>query len=148
MRREASVVVKRPIEEVWAFLADLFHVPRYGVRALGLRQTSPGAIRVGSTIQARMMLLGLEWRIDAVITEWDPPHAMAFSARVWGTRSVNFRQTLEASADGTRVVRVVEVEPRPALKPLWSIYFPLFWRRQDAVAQKIKHLLEGRASGS
>jgi hypothetical protein len=42
MRIETSVVVNRPIDEVRKFLADFFHVPRYGKATLGVRQTSPG----------------------------------------------------------------------------------------------------------
>jgi len=142
MRHETTVMVNRPIDEVWAFMTDPFNVPRFGSMTLGFRQTSPGPVGLGSTGQGRMVILGFETRISVTVTEMDPPHTFAFSMTGAGIRSGSLRQTLEATADGTKVVRVAELEPRPALNLLFWIIWPLMTRRMDATIPKIKRFLE------
>jgi carbon monoxide dehydrogenase subunit G len=145
MRMETSVVVNRPIEEVWAFGTDPFNFPRAGRGFLGLRQTSPGPMALGSTLQGRVRFLGLERRIEVIVTRWEPPHAgeLAISGNFLGIRSMSLRARLEATTDGTRMTRVTEFEPRPILKPLWRILV-LYWRMRVAkeTNREIKRLLE------
>lgn len=74
MRYEMRVTIRRPIEEVWAFMADLFNMPRLRGVTLAIRQTSPGPIGLGSTVQSRAAILGFETGWSGAITEWDPPH--------------------------------------------------------------------------
>jgi uncharacterized protein YndB with AHSA1/START domain len=151
MRMESSVVVNRPIDEVWAFATNPFNFPRAG-GFLGLRQTSPGPMALGSTLQGRAVFLGFERRITCTVTEFDPPHALAFAFSVagMGMRSYSMRGTLEATTDGTRMSRVAEFEPRPALKPLWWMILLLYLRRSSkARDQEIKRLIEAEhPSGS
>jgi hypothetical protein len=150
MRIESSVVVNRPIDEVWAIMTNLFNFPRAG-SFLAVRQTSPGPMALGSTLQGRVVFLGFEKRFEGTVTEFDPPHALAFALSVagMGMRSYTMRGTLEVTTDGTRMVRVSELEPRPTLKPLWWILRPYNRRLAKATNQKIKRLLEAEhTSGS
>ena len=144
MRYETSVVVNRPIDEVWAFLTDAFNIPRLSGTTLGFRPApgQRGPVGVGTAFQMRLVILGFEARASATFTEWEPPHALAFSGRGAGMRSLSLRQILEATADGTRVVRVFEYEPGPILKLLWPIVGPWFRRRHDAGTRNIKQVLE------
>lgn len=142
MRYESSVVVNRPIEEVWAFMTDPFNLPRIGSGTLGVRVTAPGPIGVGTTGHMRVVIFGLEARVGGAITEWDPPHAVAFSVKGAGLRSFSLRATLESTADGTKVVRVLEYEPRPAFKLFWWIALPFLRRSAHAHNQNFKRLLE------
>jgi hypothetical protein len=144
VRAESSVVVNRPIDEVWAFATNFFNYPRAG-GFLKLRQTSPGPMALGSTFQGRARFLGLERRIEGTVTEWDPPHVLAFAFSVagMGIRSYSMRGTLEATTDGTRISRVSELEPRPTLRPLWWILLLyLRHRRMKATDQQLKRVLE------
>jgi len=139
---ETSVVIKRPIHEIWAFLSDPFNMPRWRSGRLAVRVTSPSPVGVGSTVQHRIVFLGLETQITHTITEWDPPHAFAWSLRFPGLHSASERLTLEATADGTRVVRVHEGEPRVILKVLAPIARPFLRRLIDLQNQNLKRLLE------
>lgn len=122
---EESILIDRSIDEVWAFANDQFNRPRRaGGGTVGSRQTTPGPMGVGSVLQSRtaIPILGFETRIDASITEWDPPHAMTLS--VMGRHSGPFRSftgrtTMEAVPGGTRVVRMGDAKLRPAYRVLW-----------------------------
>lgn len=143
MRYETSVVINLPLEEVWAFTKDLFfNLPRGSGWALVIRQTSPGPIGVGTTFQQRVVILGFEARLSGVFTEWEPLHSLTFSLTGAGLRSGFIRATTEATADGTKLVGVIEFEPRPAFKPLWWIAWPFLKRRWDVATPNVKRLFE------
>ena len=50
---EASVVIDRPVEEVWKFISDWSNAPKWMPSALQVKQTSAGPLGVGTTIQSR-----------------------------------------------------------------------------------------------
>jgi ligand-binding SRPBCC domain-containing protein len=140
---EDTLVINRPIDEVWAYLTDWFNTPRMGgYAALGLRQTSPGPTGVGSTLQGRNVFMGFETRLNHTVTEWDPPYAFADTMEGRPFRSLSQRGTLEAIGDGTRLVISTEFELRPALKLLWPLFRPFVRRKMRTWVQGLKRLLE------
>ena len=137
------VVIHRPIEDVWTFLADLFNLPRLRGMTLVARQTSPGPIGLGATVQVRSSIVGVETAWSGEITEWDPPHAMALSViRGSGLRSGLVRQTFEATVDGTNVSRTIDLEMAPLAKLGWIFVGPFVKRRWDASTRNLKRLIE------
>jgi len=145
MHLEESVVVDRPIDEVWAFLTDLFNAPRvWGRRLLGLRQTSPGSPGVGSTLQGRMVILGFETRVNLVVTEWDPPHLLAFSGALRPLGPIVARWAIEPVGSGTKMVRSAEFEPRGLLKFVLPLLAPFMRRGMRAASKNMKQFIEGK----
>jgi len=140
---ENSVVVDRPIDEIWAVVMDFFNAPRLGRREglLSMRQTSAGPMGLGSTYSERRVILGFETRLTARVTEWDPPHAVSVTMEGRPFRSLVDRFTLEAGAHGTHVAEVLEFELRPAMKLLWPVIGPLIRRRRRAAFDDLKTLL-------
>ena len=138
-----SVVVDQPIDVVWAAVIDFFNAPRIGRREglLAVRQTSSGALGVGSTVSSRRVILGFETTLTSRVTEWDPPHAVASTMEGRPFRSFLSRFTLEAGPDGTTVVSTIEMELRPALKLLWPIVGPFMRRRRRAAFGDLKALV-------
>jgi len=142
---EDSIVIDRPIEEVWAYLTDWFKAPRIsGSGIIGLRQTSPGPLAVGSTLQGRRVILGFETRNTFVVTEWDPPRVMTSTAKGRPFRSLVSRVTLEPTATGTRLASVTDFELQPAMKLIWPIMEPFVRRRLRASGALAKALIEGK----
>jgi len=144
MHHETSIVINRPIDEVWAFRTDFFNLARVSGLMLQARLTTSGPLGLGSTLQGRLTILGFEAHVSATVTEWDPPHVVSYLVKGAGMRSATIRQTYEATADGTRVVSKGEFELRAALKPLWWLLRPYIKRRGNVGEQKMKRLLEAR----
>lgn len=142
MRFETSVVINQPVEEVWAFLADPFNIPRWHTDRLAARVIPPGPLRVGSTLQLRIVFGASEIRLTYTVTEWDPPHAFTRELKSTLLRSNYERFSLEVTADGTKVMRVVEVEPRPILNPLLQISGSYIRHRLIVQNQNLKRVLE------
>jgi hypothetical protein len=140
-----SIVVNRPINEVWAYLTDFFNAPRMsGSGIIGLRQTSPGPLGIGSTLQGRRVILGFETRNNFRVTEWNPPHTLATSAEGRPFRSLVSRMTLEATADGTRLVMSTEFELQPVMKLLWPLMGGIVRRRMHASYARSKAMIEAK----
>lgn len=140
---DESIVIGRPIDEVWTYLTDFFNAPRMsGSGIIGLRQTSPGPTGVGSSLQGRRVVLGFESRNDFQVTEWDPPHAFAATAEGRPFQSQVSRVTLESRADGTRIRIRSDFELQPAMKLLWPFMGPIVRRRLHAGFARTKALIE------
>lgn len=138
-------MVDRPIDEVWAFLTDLFNAPRlWGRRLLGLRQTSPGSAGVGSTFQGRMVIYGFETRVTLVVTEWDPPHAVAFSGILRPFGPTVARWALEPASDGTKMTRSADFELRGPLKFVWPLLTPLMGGGMRDASRNLKQFIEAQ----
>ena len=143
MRLEDSIIINCPPEEVWIFVTDWFNAPRVSAGGeLGLRQTSPGPMGIGSTLQGRRMILGFEMRIKYLVTEWDPPHALSSTISGGPLRSGSSRTTLEAVGDGTRLSGWLELEARPAWKVLLPIIGPALRRNRRKSWASLKRVVE------
>lgn len=142
-----TIVINRPIDDVWAFYTDVFNLPRLsGAGTIGWRQTSPGPLGAGSTLQGRRVFLGFEARNNYRVTEWDPPHAVALVGEGWPFRSGRAHMTLESRADGTHVVVSAEIELQPAMKLLWPLVGPSLRRRFHTSVASGKVLIEANRS--
>jgi uncharacterized protein YndB with AHSA1/START domain len=75
---EASVMIDRPVEEVWKFVADLSNAPlrhsgaRSDVREF--RQTSPGPFGVGATLSFKRG----RWAFLERVTEYEPNRKLVY----------------------------------------------------------------------
>jgi ligand-binding SRPBCC domain-containing protein len=143
---DESIVINRPIDEVWAYLTDFFNAPRVsGSGIIGLRQTSPGPLGVGSTLQGRRVVLGFETRNTFQVTEWDPPRAFTGTAEGRPFRSQVSRVTLESTADGTLFHMVSDFELQPMMKLIWPFMGPVVRRRVHAGFAHGKALIEAKS---
>jgi uncharacterized protein YndB with AHSA1/START domain len=48
---EASVLIDRPVEEVWKFMVDMSNGPKYDPSVISAKQTSDGSLAVGTTFE-------------------------------------------------------------------------------------------------
>jgi hypothetical protein len=80
IRAQASVVIDRPVEAVFRFVAvDFFrNYPRWSPEVRELRATTPGPIRVGSA--GRQVRIDYGRRTESLfrVSELDAPHRVAF----------------------------------------------------------------------
>jgi carbon monoxide dehydrogenase subunit G len=67
------VVVARPREEVFAFIADARNRPQWDDSVDSEELTSPEPIGVGSTIRTKLRSMGRDYQYDWRITEHEPP---------------------------------------------------------------------------
>lgn len=142
MRIVASTEIDRPLESVWAFIADPANNPKWDPGTLEVRQTSGGSLGVGSTLVATVDLFGRR-DLDVRIVAFEPSRSVGFdfvSGPVNGTR---VRYDVEP-VDGRRTRLTRSIEPR--LRGAWAVLGPLVgWsarRHRSDEVEAVKRILE------
>jgi uncharacterized protein YndB with AHSA1/START domain len=74
IREEHTIVIERPIEEVFAFTTDPHNESLWQSTSLETEQTSEGEVGVGTTFRNTTKFLGRRIESTYQITENDPPH--------------------------------------------------------------------------
>jgi uncharacterized protein YndB with AHSA1/START domain len=72
-RFEATVFIERPIEEVFAFLANGENDPKFSPRVLEIAKTTDGPPGVGTVYASTVKDAGVKTRREFELTEFEPP---------------------------------------------------------------------------
>jgi carbon monoxide dehydrogenase subunit G len=137
---ENTVLIARPIEDVFAFLSDLENIPKWNYAIVETRKVSAGPVGVGTTYQqVRSVPNRSEERLE--ITTYHPPRQLEIRGQLGLFRS-RLSYALDATGEGTQVTNTVEVQLRGPGRLLGRLAVP---RVREAVAanlRKLKDLLE------
>lgn len=139
---EASVVIHKPIEDVFAFVADLSNAPRWqnGVVEAGL--TSDGPMGVGSTFKYVAQVFGAQLDTRGEVTEYDPPRRYGWKSTS-GPFPMHGATALEPADGGTRVTDMIEAEASGFFKLAEGVLLASQHKQMVADMAKLKALLEG-----
>jgi uncharacterized protein YndB with AHSA1/START domain len=100
----ATVVIDRPIDDVFAFLADGENDPKFSPRVLQIAKTTDGPPAVGTVYASTVKDAGMKTKREFKLTEFDPPTRIR-----WAEVSKNLVTAPEGGYDfapegeGTRV---------------------------------------------
>lgn len=73
--RSVAVVISRPRDEVFAFVADARNRPRWDDSVDSEELTSPEPIGVGTTVRTKLRSMGHDYAINWEVVEHHPPTA-------------------------------------------------------------------------
>ena len=132
MKGELHIVVNRPIEEVFNFLADIRNETAWNPRVVRLEKTSDGPIGVGTSFEGVYQGLGT-LRTQLVAVE----RPARFSFRSTGPR-MGLAGTFVLNADLT---------PRGPFRLLVPLMRPVLARQNASAAARLKAALEGAHGG-
>ncbi|HYY80516.1 MAG TPA: SRPBCC family protein [Actinomycetes bacterium] len=104
-RFRQSVVINRPVEQVFAFISDLENDPPWS-GAAEMRRTSPGPVGVGTTFQQRDRLLGRRLELTLRVVGYEPDRKVTVSTT---SRRLSFSGTRMVEPVGQGVTRVTFV---------------------------------------
>jgi uncharacterized protein YndB with AHSA1/START domain len=76
-----SAVVDRPIDEVFAFLADGTNDPKFSPRVQEIRQTTDGPVGVGTVYESTVKDAGFKTKRQFEITEFEQPTRIRWTER-------------------------------------------------------------------
>ena len=75
----ATVVIDRPIDEVFAFLADGENDPKFSSRVLEIRKATDGPPGVGTVYASTVKDAGVKIQREFKLTEFQPPTKIRWS---------------------------------------------------------------------
>ena len=93
-RFEATVVIDRPIEEVFAFLADGENDPKFSPRVLEIAKTTDGPPGVGTVYASTVKDAGMKTQREFKLTEFEAPTRIR-----WAEQSKNLVTATEGGYD-------------------------------------------------
>lgn len=97
-----EVLVRRPLVEVFAFVADMRNEPRYNRRMASADKVTPGPVGAGARFHQRMRMPGRAALMSSEITGYDPLRSLAVRAHLsWMDTSGTL--TFAPAEGGTRL---------------------------------------------
>lgn len=142
MHFENTITIRRPVGEVFGFVADFKNIPTWNYAIVQTEQ-SPGPTRVGTTIlQRRSIPNPGEETLE--VTDFVPERRIELRGAL-GPFDGTMRYDFEPTKDGTRLRNVADLQGRGLL----GIAAPIATGRvREAVAANLnvlKQILESRA---
>ena len=106
---EQSIVINRPIEEVFDVATCLRRCVVWRSTLLASTKTSEGPIGVGTTFEQEVRGLGKTYQNTSIVTAYEPPRLFAFE-EITGPFDYQARFNFETEGEGTRYSVWVEGE--------------------------------------
>lgn len=141
MKVEHSIVIARPLAEVFAFVTDLRNETRWQPEIRSV--TLDGPLGVGATFHERRVTFGRGYDWHFVVTRLEPPHVISIET-LRGTAPYRGSRTFEAVEGGTRVTESGQLELPRVLRPLEPVLARLCrWPLRRAYRRLAALLMEG-----
>ena len=122
-----AVVVDRPIDEVFAFVADLRNDDKWWP-GVGKAVRLHGDGGVGTEYQQEIRLLGLRFPARMTVTEFVPPHRQVFRTDDSLTPFTAVYEFEALAPDRTRFRMTAQVAARGPFRVLGPLFAPLIRR--------------------
>src|SRR4030095_4739997 len=139
---EGSIVINRPIAEVFAFVANFENHPKWESNFQKVKLLTSTPSGVGTTYQCDLKLPGQTATSKFEITEFEVNKKIAFEAEPAGPAKPNGSFRFESVPDGTKITLL----PRPEFRGFFKLLEPMMAsyvrkQNQDHLV-KLKRLLE------
>ncbi len=145
VRIEGEILIDRPVEEVFDFVADERNEPRYNPHMTRVEQTSDGPIGVGSRFRAAMTSMGRSSEMLIEYTGFERPRRLASSTHM-SSMDTQGGLTFDPVLGGTLMRWLWDVQPRGILKVMRPVVAWMGRRQEQRIWTSLKHLLEGQAT--
>jgi uncharacterized membrane protein len=143
---ENSVIINRPISEVFEFVSNIENLPQWAGPVLEAKQTSDGAVGVGATQTQVAQFLGRKIETSQEVTEYEPNKK--FSTKTTsGPLPMEIHYILEPAAEGTKVTLEGNVDAGGFFKVAEPLVARMLKTQTESDAANLNDLLEARAEG-
>jgi uncharacterized protein YndB with AHSA1/START domain len=146
---EYSVVINKPVEQVWNFLTDFQNTPKWDIGVLETRQTSQGAKGLGTTFQNIGPFLGRDSIREYKVTVLEPNHKVTVKlitpSKLVQQAEVSY--IFESVNEGTKLTSSGGVEFSGFFKLIQPILMQRAKKDSQGDLDNLKHLLETQSDG-
>ena len=139
----ASVMIDRPIEEVWKFITDLSKFPKWDSEVLEVRQTSTGPLGLGSTVEARQKMRNMT--LPQRCIEYEPNRKFSFVVTSGPGKGSIVTFSMETIEGKTKFTKVDDLKFSGFYKLVGPFITPTMRREVVAANGNLKRILESEA---
>lgn|SRR5487761_2157516 len=143
---EGQIIIHRPVDEVFDFVADECNEPSYNPHMRRAEQTSAGPIGVGTTFRAESMSRGRPVEMTIMFTAFERPRRITSTTHL-STMDIQGTLSFDSVREGTRMQWFWELEPRGMLKFMTPVVALIGRRQERSIWTNLKRYLEA-VSGS
>jgi hypothetical protein len=116
-RIDGEIVIGRPIDAVFDYVADQSNEPQYNPRMVRAEKITPGPVGEGTRFRSAVVSMGRTAEMLVEFTSYDRPTRLA-SATTMQQADISYTLTFEPVAAGTRMRWSGQVRPKGAVKLL------------------------------
>jgi uncharacterized protein YndB with AHSA1/START domain len=141
MRVEGNIVIDRPLEEVFDFVADERNEPRYNSQMTRAEKISPGPIGVGTQFHSVMTGLGGTADMTIEFTAFERPKRIAETTHL-SNMDIRGELLFERVPRGTRMTWTWDIQPRGLLMLMGPLIRLMGERQERTIWTGLKQVLE------
>jgi len=143
MRVERTIMIARPPADVFRYVADVRNDPTWHTDVLKVRSSSD-VVGVGTVFDVKVKpSMGVS-EGTMTVSRFEPGELVEFRGRM-GRMEPTVTNIFEPDAEGTRVTRRVEIEPRGIMRAMTPLMKRMIGKSNEGFLADLKRLLE--ASG-
>ena len=142
-----SIIIDRPIDEVFDFVLDERNEPLYNPELLHSEKLADGPIGVGTKFRAshRQGRRAVDMAVE--VTGWDPPRRMASTTTMpWA--DIDGELTFEPVGTSTKMRRDWKVRPKGHMRALMPLIGFMGRRSEKACWEGLKQYMETHPASS
>jgi uncharacterized membrane protein len=138
---ERSIVIERPLEEVWDFVQDTSKDAMWQTTLVESQVLTEGPKRVGTQVQEVRRFLGVQIPMTLELTEFEPKRRSSLRA-ISGGIPLSGSYLLEALDGGTKLTVTGQLEAHRLFKLAEPVFTRMTSRELEASLGHLKDLLE------
>ena len=140
-RVEGEIIINRPVEEVFDFVADERNEPRYNPRMVRAEKISEGQIGPGARFHTELKTAGRTMPMVVEFTDFERTRRLGSVTRS-SMMETEGALSFESVPSGTRMCWSWNVRPRGAMKLMAPFVGPIGRRQERGIWGRLKRLLE------
>ena len=143
IKTEQSVVIRRPVEEVFAFVADQRNAPGWQSGLLEVRRTDEGPLGVGATHAVVRKFMGRRMEVTNEYVRYEPNREVTFKSTS-GPMPFEFSYLTEPTPTGTRITGRMQMQTSGFMGLAEPLIGASMKREMEAGFGELKDLLENQ----
>lgn len=138
---EGEIVINRPVEEVFDFVADERNEPQFNPRMSRVEKITSGPVGPGTRFSAEMTSLGRPAEMIIEFTAYDRPRKLASETHL-SAMEIRGALSFEPVRGGTLMRWRWEMQPRGLLKAIGPLLGRMGRRQERTIWAGLKRRLE------
>jgi len=141
IKAEKSIVIERPVEDVFAYLGDQTNAVHWQGGLIQVRRLTDGPIGVGTRHTIVRTFMGRRLAVDNEYVAFEPGRRIAFRTTS-GPMPLEASYLVEPAEGGARVTSTIEMDASGFLALAEPLIAVGLRREMDAAFRELKKLLE------
>ncbi len=143
IKAEKSIVIQRPIEEVFAFVADQQNAPQWQHGLLEVRRTTEGPLGVGTKHAFVRKFMGKKLEANNEYVTFEPNREITFKSTS-GPMPIEASYLTESVATGTKLTSTIQMQAAGFIGLAEPLIGASLRREMEAGLSELKDRLENQ----